>query len=61
MNIGTDNHVMTFTGDKRSWLADTGWREVEQVGRVWEALSLVIPTIHGTFLCGLSVEIYDFR
>jgi hypothetical protein len=61
MNIDSDNHVIIFTSDEKLWLAVTGWRELEQVGRLWDAFSLVIPTIHGTCLCGLSVEIYDLH
>lgn len=50
MNVGTDNHMMTFTRNKHF----CGLNETT-AGRKMEVSGTVIPTNHGTSFCGLSI------
>jgi hypothetical protein len=58
MNVDSGNYVITFTSYKHSGLFDIGQSRLEgntTVGREGATLRPVIPAVHGTFFCGLSM------
>jgi hypothetical protein len=58
INIGSENHVITFTHDKCFVLTGIGQRRSEEnttLGRKGKGSSVIIPTILGTSLCDLSI------
>jgi hypothetical protein len=61
MNVGTDNHVTTFARCKYFWLVDESQRVLEGnriVGRMGEALTAIISSIHGTSFHDISTVTY---
>jgi hypothetical protein len=52
INVGSDNHVTSFA--RTSTLGFRGLEGSTALGRQLEALSTIIPTIHGTFFLWLQ-------
>lgn len=57
-NVGSDNHTITFININYLEMVSIGQYETERnatTGRKGGALSTVIPVIHGTSFCGISI------